>query len=372
MAKVKHNETDYQDYLAKEAKAGRTPENDAELKIMADAYNKGTLSFHYDIAQNGVKTANIARYPRPNEFTNGLQQTKDIENSASVVAGNAKVKQAVSNDNINAHKAESTVNTSVENAVKTPKTAVNGPKNVDQDYHYDAKRRVMLPNAREMKPEPKEQKAAEIVEAKPAHTKEAGSVLAGKADVKQANDKTNTESVTVSATTASKDNIVRGPSHFDEDYKYNKERGVVLPQFHQPKPEPTEQKAAEIVDAKPTWSRANEEGSVLSGHSGVKGVVADEPKITKTGDTVCMSADEFAKLTGAKVAGGSVLSGKAGIASIVAESAENTFKTVKETHNNNIESLKGSFDGVAEHLARLERLKNGTGQCYADGSRYVS
>ena len=288
MAKVKHNETDYQDYLAKEAKAGRTPENDAELKIMADAYNKGTLSFHYDIAQNGVKTANIARYPRPNEFTNGLQQTKDIENSASVVAGNAKVKQAVSNDNINAHKAESTVNTSVENAVKTPKTAVNGPKNVDQDYHYDAKRGVMLPNAREMKPEPKEQKAAEI------------------------------------------------------------------------------------VDAKPTWSRANEEGSVLSGHSGVKGVVADEPKITKTGDTVCMSADEFAKLTGAKVAGGSVLSGKAGIASIVAESAENTFKTVKETHNNNIESLKGSFDGVAEHLARLERLKNGTGQCYADGKDKIN
>ena len=85
-----------------------------------------------------------------------------------------------------------------------------------------------------------------------------------------------------------------------------------------------------------------------------------------------MTADEFAKLTGAKVAGGSVLSGKVGIASIVADTAENTFKAVKETHNNNVESLKGSFDGVAEHLARLERLKNGTGHCYDDGKDKIN
>ena len=371
MAKVKHNETEYQDYLAKEAKAGRTPENDAELKIMADAYNKGTLSFHYDTTPDGNKIANIARYSRPNEFTNTLKQTQDIEHSASVLSGNAKVKPAVNSDNINAHKAEATVNAGVEKTAKATKTTVNGPKNVEQDYHYDAKRGVFVPNAREVKPEQKAQKTVEIVDAKPAHTKEAGSVLAGKADVKQANEKINTEGTTVSATTATKDNIVRGPSRFDEDYKYNKDRGVVLPQFHQPKPEPKEQKAAEIVDAKPTWSRP-EEGSVLSGHSGVKSVVADAPKVTKTGDTVCMTADEFAKLTGAKVAGGSVLSGKAGIASIVADTAEHTFKAVKETHNNNVESLKGSFDGVAEHLARLERLKNGTGHCYDDGKDKIN
>ena len=389
MARVKHNETEYQDYLAKEAKAGRTPENDAELRIMSEAYSKGTLSFHYDVAPDGSKTANIARYSRPNEFTNSLKQTvehtasnvacpapevapkAEQKEQASVVAGKTKVKPAVDVEHTNTHKAEATINATVEKTAKTTKATVNGPKNVDQDYHYDAKRGVILPNVREPKPEPKEQKAAEIVEAKPAYTKEtkeSASVLSGKGGVHQANAK---DGVELAGNTVAKDNIVRGPSRFDEDYKYNKERGVVLPQFHQPKPEPKEQKAAEIVDAKPTWSRP-EEGSVLSGHSGVKTAVADAPKVTKTGDTVCMTADEFAKLTGAKVAGGSVLSGKVGIASIVADTAENTFKAVKETHNNNVESLKGSFDGVAEHLARLERLKNGTGHCYDDGKDKIN
>lgn len=386
MARVKHNETEYQDYLAKEAKAGRTPENDAELRIMSEAYNKGTLSFHYDVAPDGSKTANIARYSRPNEFTNSLKQTvehtasnvaspapevapkAEQKEQASVVAGKTKVKPAVDIEHTNTHKAETTINANVE---KTTKTTVNGPKNVDQDYHYDAKRGVFVPNAREPKPESKEQKAAEIVEAKPAYTKEtkeSASVLSGKGGVHQANAK---DGVELAGNTVAKDNIVRGPSRFDEDYKYNKERNVVLPQFHQPKPELKEQKAAEIVDAKPTWSRP-EEGSVLSGHSGVKTAVADAPKVTKTGDNVCMTADEFAKLTGAKVAGGSVLSGKVGIASIVVDAAENTFKEVKETHNNNIESLKGSFDGVAEHLAILEHLKNGIGQCYADGKDKIN
>lgn len=389
MARVKHNETEYQDYLAKEAKAGRTPENDAELKIMSDAYSKGTLSFHYDVAPDGSKTANIARYSRPNEFTNSLKQTvehtasnaacpapevapkAEQKEQASVVAGKTKVKPAVDVEHTNTHKAEATVNATVEKTAKATKTATNGPKNVEQDYHYDAKRGVFVPNAREPKPEHKEQKAAEIVEAKPAYTKDAkesASVLSGKGGVHQANAK---DGVELTGNTVAKDNIVRGPSRFDEDYKYNKERGVVLPQFHQPKPEPKEQKAAEIVDAKPTWSRP-EEGSVLSGHSGVKTAVADAPKVTKTGDTVCMTADEFAKLTGAKVAGGSVLPGKVGIASIVADTAENTFKAVKETHNNNVESLKGSFDGVAEHLNRLERLKNGTGHCYDDGKDKIN
>lgn len=389
MARVKHNETEYQDYLAKEAKAGRTPENDAELRIMSEAYSKGTLSFHYDVAPDGSKTANIARYSRPNEFTNSLKQTvehtasnvacpapevapkAEQKEQASVVAGKTKVKPAVDVEHTNTHKAEATINATVEKTAKTTKATVNGPKNVDQDYHYDAKRGVILPNVREPKPEPKEQKAAEIVEAKPAYTKEtkeSASVLSGKGGVHQANAK---DGVELAGNTVAKDNIVRGPSRFDEDYKYNKERGVVLPQFHQPKPEPKEQKAAEIVDAKPTWSRP-EEGSVLSGHSGVKTAVADAPKVTKTGDNVCMSADEFAKLTGAKVAGGSVLAGKVGIASIVADTAENTFKAVKETHNNNVESLKGSFDGVAEHLARLERLKNGTGYCYDDGKDKIN
>lgn len=386
MTRVKHNETEYQDYLAKEAKAGRTPENDAELRIMSEAYNKGTLSFHYDVAPDGSKTANIARYSRPNEFTNSLKQTvehtasnvaspapevapkAEQKEQASVVAGKTKVKPAVDIEHTNTHKAETTINANVE---KTTKTTVNGPKNVDQDYHYDAKRGVFVPNAREPKPESKEQKAAEIVEAKPAYTKEtkeSASVLSGKGGVHQANAK---DGVELAGNTVAKDNIVRGPSRFDEDYKYNKERNVVLPQFHQPKPELKEQKAAEIVDAKPTWSRP-EEGSVLSGHSGVKTAVADAPKVTKTGDNVCMTADEFAKLTGAKVAGGSVLSGKVGIASIVVDAAENTFKAVKETHNNNIESLKGSFDGVAEHLAILEHLKNGIGQCYADGKDKIN
>ena len=386
MARVKHNETEYQDYLAKEAKAGRTPENDAELRIMSEAYNKGTLSFHYDVAPDGSKTANIARYSRPNEFTNSLKQTvehtasnvaspapevapkAEQKEQASVVAGKTKVKPAVDIEHTNTHKAETTINANVE---KTTKTTVNGPKNVDQDYHYDAKRGVFVPNAREPKPESKEQKAAEIVEAKPAYTKEtkeSASVLSGKGGVHQANAK---DGVELAGNTVAKDNIVRGPSRFDEDYKYNKERNVVLPQFHQPKPELKEQKAAEIVDAKPTWSRP-EEGSVLSGHSGVKTAVADAPKVTKTGDNVCMTADEFAKLTGAKVAGGSVLSGKVGIASVIADTAENTFKAVKETHNNNIESLKGSFDGVAEHLAILEHLKNGIGQCYADGKDKIN
>lgn len=426
MARVKHNETEYQDYLAKEAKAGRTPENDAELRIMSEAYNKGTLSFHYDVAPDGSKTANIARYSRPNEFTNSLKQTvehtasnvaspapevapkAEQKEQASVVAGKTKVKPAVDIEHTNTHKAETTINANVEKTTKTTKTTVNGPKNVDQDYHYDAKRGVFVPNAREPKPESKEQKAAEIVEAKPAYTKEtkeSASVLSGKGGVHQANAK---DGVELAGNTVAKDNIVRGPSRFDEDYKYNKERNVVLPQFHQPKPEPKEQKAAEIVDAKPTWSRP-EEGSVLSGHSGVKTAMADAPKVTKTGDTVCMTADEFTKLTGAKVAGGSVLSGKVGIASIVvdaaentfkevkethltgskiadgsvlsgkvgiasviADTAENTFKAVKETHNNNIESLKGSFDGVAEHLAILEHLKNGIGQCYADGKDKIN
>ena len=389
MARVKHNETEYQDYLAKEAKAGRTPENDAELRIMSEAYSKGTLSFHYDVAPDGSKTANIARYSRPNEFTNSLKQTvehtasnvacpapevapkAEQKEQASVVAGKTKVKPAVDVEHTNTHKAEATINATVEKTAKTTKATVNGPKNVDQDYHYDAKRGVILPNVREPKPEPKEQKAAEIVEAKPAYTKEtkeSASVLSGKGGVHQANAK---DGVELAGNTVAKDNIVRGPSRFDEDYKYNKERGVVLPQFHQPKPEPKEQKAAEIVDAKPTWSRP-EEGSVLSGHSGVKTAVADAPKVTKTGDNVCVSADEFAKLTGAKVAGGSVLAGKVGIASIVADTAENTFKAVKETHNNNVESLKGSFDGVAEHLARLERLKNGTGYCYDDGKDKIN
>ena len=384
MARVKHNETEYQDYLAKEAKAGHTPENDAELKIIVDAYNKGTLSFHYDVAPDGSKTANIARYPRPNEFTNNLNTATNTVRSipdsapkaeqkeqASVVAGKTKVKPAVDVEHTNAHKADATVNATVEKTAKATKTATNGPKNVEQDYHYDAKRGVFVPNAREPKPEHKEQKVAEIVEAKPAYTKDAkesASVLSGKGGVHQANTK---DGVELAGNTVTKDNIVRGPSRFDEDYKYNKERGVVLPQFHQPKPEPKEQKAAEIVDAKPTWSRP-EESSVLSGHSGVKTAVADAPKVTKTGDNVCMSADEFAKLTGAKVAGGSVLAGKVGIASIVADTAENTFKAVKETHNNNVESLKGSFDGVAEHLARLERLKNGTGYCYDDGKDKIN
>lgn len=386
MARVKHNETEYQDYLAKEAKAGRTPENDAELRIMSEAYNKGTLSFHYDVAPDGSKTANIARYSRPNEFTNSLKQTvehtalnmaspapevapkAEQKEQASVVAGKTKVKPAVDIEHTNTHKAETTINANVEKTTKTTKTTVNGPKNVDQDYHYDAKRGVFVPNAREPKPETKEQKAAEIVEAKPAYTKESASVLSGKGGVHQANTK---DGVELTDNTVAKDNIVRGPSRFDEDYKYNKERNVVLPQFHQPKPEPKEQKAAEIVDAKPTWSRP-EEGSVLSGHSGVKTAVADAPKVTKTGDNVCMTADEFTKLTGAKVAGGSVLSGKVGIASIIADTAENTFKAVKETHNNNIESLKGSFDGVAEQLAILEHLKNNIGQCYADGKDKIN
>ena len=312
MARVKHNETEYQDYLAKEAKAGRTPENDAELRIMSEAYSKGTLSFHYDVAPDGSKTANIARYSRPNEFTNSLKQTvehtasnvacpapevapkAEQKEQASVVAGKTKVKPAVDVEHTNTHKAEATVNATVEKTAKATKATANSPKNVDQDYHYDAKRGVLVPNAREPKPEPKEQKAAEIVEAKPAYTKEtkeSASVLSGKGGVHQANAK---DGVELTGNTVAKDNIVRGPSRFDEDYKYNKERGVVLPQFHQPKPEPKEQKAAEIVDAKPTWSRP-EEGSVLSGHSGVKTAVADAPKVTKTGDTVCMTADEFAK-----------------------------------------------------------------------------
>lgn len=418
MTRVKHNETEYQDYLAKEAKAGRTPENDAELRIMSEAYSKGTLSFHYDVAPDGSKTANIARYSRPNEFTNNLNAATNTVHSipdsapkaepkeqASVVAGKTKVKPAVDVERTNTHKADATVNATVEKTAKATKTATNGHKNVDQDYHYDAKRGVFIPNAREPKPEPKEQKGAEIVEAKPAHTKESASVLAGKGGVHQTNTK---DEVELAGNTVAKDNVVRGPSRFDEDYKYNKERGVVLPQFHQPKPEPKEQKTAEIVDAKLTWSRP-EESSVLSGHSGVKTAVADAPKVTKTGDNVCMTADEFAKLTGAKVAGGtvlsgkggiasivvdatentfktvkethltgakiadgSVLSGKVGIASVIADTAENTFKAVKETHNNNIESLKGSFDGVAEHLAILEHLKNGIGQCYADGKDKIN
>lgn len=339
-----HNEAAYQAYLKQQKEWGMTPENNAQLKKLETAHKEGRLAFTGAKDRDGFVSGDNVIYPKPNEFTNAnvKAEVKAENKNAAKPTAKAKVEVECAVPDAPKNDAENT------NAGKIKAKAA---KTVSRDEAENTRGSATSSNEQE--------NSRSTGNTGSSKGKDDGIKVTGpiKASVGVVTDVKAKEPEVAAVKVDTKpavgkvkiDDNIRINAGFDSmTYVPNKERNVILPEYHSKKPENVNAGTVKATVAEKAVEPAK---------------VAAQAVIDAATGAVCLTEDQVKELKSGQKKPENTNAGVATTKPKGNELVEFT-KDLKEKAEN---AISDKFGNTKEQLAKLDHLKGGVGGvCYAN------